>query len=54
MGEYMNKAEIIEKVAAEVGINKAQTEKWLDCTLDTSKKQLKKATKLNSLALVLS
>lgn len=38
----MNKAELIEKVAAEVGITKAQTEKWLDCTLDTIKKAVKK------------
>jgi DNA-binding protein HU-beta len=38
----MNKAELIEKVATEVGITKAQTEKLLDCTLDTIKKAVKK------------
>ncbi len=38
----MNKAELIEKVATEVGITKAQTEKLLDCTMDTIKKAVKK------------
>ncbi|NJL72119.1 MAG: HU family DNA-binding protein [Candidatus Competibacteraceae bacterium] len=38
----MNKAELIEKVAAETGTTKAQAEKWLDCTLDTIKKAVKK------------
>ena len=38
----MNKAELIEKVATETGMTKAQTEKLLDCTLDTIKKSVKK------------
>ena len=42
MGEIMNKAELIEKIASEVGMTKAQTEKMLDCTLDTIKKCVKK------------
>lgn len=38
----MNKAELIEKVAAETGMTKAQTEKMLDCTMDSIKKSVKK------------
>ncbi len=38
----MNKAELIEKVAAETGMTKAQAEKVLDCTLDNIKKTVKK------------
>jgi DNA-binding protein HU-beta len=41
-GMIMNKAELIEKVAAEVGTTKAQAEKLLDCTLDVVKKAVKK------------
>jgi len=38
----MNKAELIEKVAGETGLTKAQTEKMLDCTLDQIRKSVKK------------
>jgi DNA-binding protein HU-beta len=38
----MNKAELIEKVATEVGITKAQTERMLDATIDLVKKTVKK------------
>jgi len=38
----MNKAELIEKVATETGMTKAQTEKLLDCTLETIRKSVKK------------
>lgn len=38
----MNKAELIDKVSAECGITKAQTERVLDATLDLVKKTVKK------------
>ncbi|MGE0761665.1 MAG: HU family DNA-binding protein [Bdellovibrionales bacterium] len=38
----MNKAELIEKVATEAGLTKAQTEKILDCTIDNIRKSVKK------------
>ena len=38
----MNKAELIEKVATEVGLTKAQTERMLDATMDIVKKTVKK------------
>jgi DNA-binding protein HU-beta len=38
----MNKAQIIEKVAQEAGMTKAQTERLLDLCLDTIKKSVKK------------
>ena len=38
----MNKAELIEKVAAECGLTKAQTERMLDTTMDIVKKTVKK------------
>lgn len=38
----MNKAQLIEKVAQETGMTKAQTEKLLDTTLDTIRKSVKK------------
>jgi DNA-binding protein HU-beta len=38
----MNKAELIEKVAGDTGLTKAQTEKMLDCTLDNVRKAVKK------------
>ncbi len=38
----MNKAELIEKIANEVGITKAQTERMLDATIDLVKKTVKK------------
>ena len=38
----MNKAELIEKVATEAGMTKAQTEKILDCTIDNIRKSVKK------------
>jgi DNA-binding protein HU-beta len=38
----MNKAELIEKVAGETGLTKAQTEKMLDTTLDQIRKAVKK------------
>lgn len=38
----MNKAELIEKVAGETGLTKAQTEKMLDSTLDQIRKAVKK------------
>ena len=38
----MNKAELIEKVAGETGLTKAQTEKMLDTTLEHIRKAVKK------------
>lgn len=38
----MNKAELIEKIAGETNITKAQCEKMLDATLDVIKKSVKK------------
>jgi len=38
----MNKAELIEKIAGETGMTKAQTEKMLDTTLDQIRKSVKK------------
>lgn len=38
----MNKAQLIEKVAEETGLTKAQTEKMLDVTLDNIRKTVKK------------
>lgn len=38
----MNKAELIEKIAADTGLTKAQIEKTLDATMDTIKKSVKK------------
>jgi DNA-binding protein HU-beta len=38
----MNKSELIDKVAEETGMTKAQTERMLDCTMDTVKKTVKK------------
>ena len=38
----MNKAELIEKVATECGLTKAQTERMLDTTMDIVKKTVKK------------
>jgi DNA-binding protein HU-beta len=42
MGEYMNKAELIETVAEETGLTKAQAERVLDCTIDNIRKTVKK------------
>lgn len=38
----MNKAELIEKIATDTGLTKAQIEKTLDATMDTIKKSVKK------------
>ncbi len=38
----MNKAELIEKVAAETEATKAQTERMLDATIDIIRKSVKK------------
>jgi DNA-binding protein HU-beta len=38
----MNKAELIEFIAAETHLTKAQTERFLDATLDCVKKTVKK------------
>ena len=38
----MNKAQLIEKIATESKISKAQAEAILDCTVDTIKKAVKK------------
>lgn len=38
----MNKAQLIDKVAAQTGMTKAQTERMLDTTLDTIRKSVKK------------
>ncbi len=38
----MNKAELIEKIAGDTGLTKAQIEKTLDATMDTIKKSVKK------------
>lgn len=38
----MNKAQLIEKVAKETGLTKAQTERMLDTTIDTIRKTVKK------------
>lgn len=38
----MNKAQLIEKIAIESKITKAQAEKILDCTLENIKKTVKK------------
>jgi len=38
----MNKAQLIEKIAAEANMTKAQAEKALDATIDNIKKQVKK------------
>ncbi|MCB0414499.1 MAG: HU family DNA-binding protein [Bdellovibrionales bacterium] len=38
----MNKAQLIEKIAAETEMTKAQTERMLDATLSTIKKSVKK------------
>ncbi len=38
----MNKAELIEKVASETGLTKAQIERTLDACMDTVKKSVKK------------
>lgn len=38
----MNKAQLIEKVAKETGLTKAQTERMLDTTIDTIRKSVKK------------
>lgn len=42
MGEVMNKSELIEKIAGDTGLTKAQIEKTLDATMDTIKKSVKK------------
>lgn len=41
-GYIMNKAELIEKVASETGMTKADTERVLDATLNNIKKTVKK------------
>ena len=38
----MNKAQLIEKVATETGMTKAQTERMLDSTFDIIRKSVKK------------
>lgn len=38
----MNKAQLIEKIASQTEMTKAQTERMLDATLDTIKKSVKK------------
>jgi DNA-binding protein HU-beta len=38
----MNKAELIEHVAKETNLTKAQTERFLDCTIDAIRKTVKK------------
>ncbi len=38
----MNKAQLIEKIAKATGMTKADTERFLDTTLDTIKKSVKK------------
>ncbi|MCB0341023.1 MAG: HU family DNA-binding protein [Pseudobdellovibrionaceae bacterium] len=38
----MNKAELIERVAKETGATKAETERWLDTTIDVIRKSVKK------------
>lgn len=38
----MNKAQLIDKIATETNISKAQAEAILDCTVDTIKKAVKK------------
>ncbi len=38
----MNKAQLIEKIAAECELTKAQTERVLDSTMDTIRKAVKK------------
>ena len=38
----MNKAQLIEKIAKETQMSKAQCEHILDCTVDTIKKTVKK------------
>jgi DNA-binding protein HU-beta len=38
----MNKAQLIEKIATETKVSKAQAEAILDCTIDTIKKTVKK------------
>ena len=38
----MNKAQLIEKIAAEANMTKAQAEKALDATIENIKKQVKK------------
>ena len=38
----MNKAQLIEKIAAETKVSKAQAEMLLDCTVDNIKKAVKK------------
>jgi DNA-binding protein HU-beta len=38
----MNKAQLIEKIASETNISKAQAEAILDCTIDTIKRTVKK------------
>lgn len=41
-GVAMNKAQLIEKVATETTMTKADIERLLDCTIDTIKKTIKK------------
>lgn len=50
----MNKAQLIEKIATETKVSKAQAEAILDCAVENIKKQLKKVTMLNLLVSVLS
>mgnify|MGYP000231633317 FL=1 len=38
----MNKAQLIEKIAEETKVSKAQAENILDCTIETIKKAVKK------------
>ncbi len=38
----MNKAQLIEKIATEANVSKAQAENILDCTLNNIKKSVKK------------
>lgn len=38
----MNKAQLIEKIAKQTDTTKAQTERFLDCTIDTIRKAVKK------------
>jgi DNA-binding protein HU-beta len=38
----MNKAELIDKIAADTNVTKAQVERLLDVTLDTIRKSVKK------------
>ncbi len=41
-GVQMNKAQLIEKIATETNVSKAQAEAFLDCTMENIKKSVKK------------